>query len=91
MVAGKVLLKRKLTICGFHTRYRIRRVYGSLYRLFTLWLTMAALPDALRSSFRVQDQFFNNPVLQLFTNVRSDIDPPPMGTGSSIRLPSRVM
>ena len=34
--------------------------------------------------------FFSSAV-QLFTKVKSDIDPPPIGIGKSMRLPSRVM
>ena len=43
------------------------------------------------SSFRSGLAHFFSSAVQLFTKVKSDIDPPPIGTGKSMRLPSRVM
>jgi len=43
------------------------------------------------SSFRSGLAHFFSSAVQLFTKVKSDIDPPPIGIGKSMRLPSRVM
>ena len=51
----------------------------------------AAQKSRPASSSRSGLAHFFSSAVQLFTKVKSDIDPPPIGIGKSMRLPSRVM